>query len=60
MVVEIDRYLVVYAWGHRAANCYVVGMTLAKILGGLAVAVVVASVVASFDDLRRYVRISTM
>jgi hypothetical protein len=36
------------------------GMTLKKILGGLAVAIVVAGVVAGFDDIRRYIRISTM
>jgi hypothetical protein len=31
-----------------------------KIVGGMALAVVVAGVVASLDDIRRYIRISTM
>jgi hypothetical protein len=37
-----------------------IAMNLTKLLGSLAVAIVVAGVVASFDDLRRYIRISTM
>jgi hypothetical protein len=44
----------------RMANCTADGMTLTKVLGGLAVAIVVAGVVASFNDVRRYIRISTM
>lgn len=35
-------------------------MTLTKVLGSLAVAIVVAGMVASINDVRRYIRISTM
>jgi hypothetical protein len=35
-------------------------MTLTKVLGGLAVALVVAGVVVGFNDISRYIKISTM
>jgi len=35
-------------------------MNLTKVLSGIAVALVVAGVVVNFDDMRRYIRISTM
>jgi Family of unknown function (DUF6893) len=36
------------------------GIRFLKILGGVAIALAVAGIISQFDDIRRYIKISTM
>ena len=60
MVVEARGHLVGAGKHGGSRTALTTGMNLTKFLSGLAIAVVMASIVVNIKDVGRYIRISTM